>query len=59
MLHFYIYKKNYLCLRYFIICFTKTFVYKKIHSSKKIVKIAFTIFFCSLALPTHLPLRTS
>lgn len=33
MLHFYIYEKNYLCLRYSIICFTKTFVYTKIHSS--------------------------
>lgn len=59
MLHFYIYEKNYLCLSYSIICFTKTFVYTKIHSSQKLIKVTFTIFFCSLALSTHLPLRTS
>lgn len=59
MLHFYIYEKNYLCLRYSIICFTKTFVYTKIHSSQKLIKITFTNFYCSLALSTHLSLRTS
>lgn len=58
MLHFYICEKNYLCLRYSIICFTKRFVYTKIHSSKKIIKITFKMFF-SLVLSTHLPLRTS